>query len=186
MGQKDKQFSPQVKAIHVKEKVDFKNYDDIFHNVFSVDPGHKFDLGVFKGNVAYNDNFKKKKGKSSSIKKFEKAGEVNVFCNLHPSMKGKIYIFDHPWFSQVNEYGEFKLNLPSKLKKLKVKIQSPHLKKPKMFKINLDKINRTEPIKLKISGAELVEESITPKKMALNILKKRSRMKISIRQKILP
>ena len=30
MGQKDKQFSPQVKAIHVKEKVDFKNYDDIF------------------------------------------------------------------------------------------------------------------------------------------------------------
>ena len=57
----------------------------------------------------------------------------------------------------MNEYGEFNVDLPAKLKRLKVKIQSPHLKRRKIFKINLDKINRAEPIKLKISGAELVE-----------------------------
>ena len=56
MGQVNKQFSPAVQGIQLGGSVDFINYDDIFHNVFSLSPENKFDLGIFKDGKQYDEN----------------------------------------------------------------------------------------------------------------------------------
>ena len=46
--QKDKTFEPALLAITAGQKVSFPNFDSFFHNVFSLSPARKFDLGQFK------------------------------------------------------------------------------------------------------------------------------------------
>lgn len=113
MAQVNKTFNPSVVGIQKNDEIDFINYDDIFHNVFSLNPNNKFDLGVFKGSSSYTDEFKKNNIKNIETKvQFKTPGKSHVFCNIHEDMMGIVYVFDHNYFSMANKSGIFNLPTP--------------------------------------------------------------------------
>ncbi len=79
LAQKDQAFVPRVIAIPLGGRVDFPNLDPIYHNVFSVSPVRRFDLGKYP------------KGESRSVR-FPKPGLVNVYCDIHSDMAAFIVV----------------------------------------------------------------------------------------------
>ncbi len=79
VDQKDKQFSMSDLVIKVGDVVHFRNSDSFFHNVYSLSPLKIFDLGSYP------------KGQSKAVT-FDKPGEIEVNCAIHPSMKIKIKV----------------------------------------------------------------------------------------------
>jgi len=79
VSQKGKAFSVETLNVGIGDTIVFKNDDDTSHNVFSTTDGHKFNLGI------------QKQGTENSHK-FEKAGEVEVRCAIHPKMKLKVVV----------------------------------------------------------------------------------------------
>jgi plastocyanin len=96
MSTKNKQLDPRVMAVPVGTKVDFPNYDPIFHNLFSVSAPNKFDLGLYKGGTS----------KSHS---FASPGIVRVFCNVHPQMSATIVVANSPYLTSADKNGNFSL-----------------------------------------------------------------------------
>jgi len=95
--QRNENFVPRVVAVTVGSIVDFPNDDPIYHNVFSLSRTKTFDLGRFP------------KGKSRG-ERFDKAGVVKVFCQIHSHMSATVMVFDHPWFAIPDERGMFDLS----------------------------------------------------------------------------
>lgn len=152
VAQVNKTFSPAVRGIEVGSSIDFKNYDDIFHNVFSLSPEKKFDLGIYKGKKQFDEKFKPIKNKDHSTKvKFQKPGKIKVFCNIHEDMMSTVYVFDHGYFSQVNKNGHFKLPIPKK-GKVTIILDGERLKKPISKKFDVSKMKR--PLKIKFKTVE--------------------------------
>ena len=94
--QKDKRFIPHVLAVPLGATVEFRNEDEIFHNVFSLTPQNDFDLGLYKNGV-------------SKEQTFPNPGAVHLLCNIHSSMNGYVYVSDSPWFTQSDATGRFSL-----------------------------------------------------------------------------
>jgi plastocyanin len=98
--QKDKRFLPHVLAIPLGSTVEFRNEDEISHNVFSLSKPNEFDLGVYKEGGAKEQVF-------------DQPGPVHLLCNIHASMQGWIYVSDTPYFTQADASGHFSLkNVP--------------------------------------------------------------------------
>jgi plastocyanin len=96
MKQQDKQFAPQELVVTRGSTVTFPNEDKIFHNVFSLSPAARFDLGLYKEGTA----------KSVEMKR---AGEVDVYCNIHPEMVAKIKVLDTPYYAVTAPDGSFRI-----------------------------------------------------------------------------
>ena len=96
LAQKNQAFSERVLSCVVGTTVDFPNQDPIFHNVFSVSPTKRFDLGKYP------------RGKSKQVT-FKKAGLVQVFCDIHPSMSCFILVLPNRAFTRPEEDGSFAL-----------------------------------------------------------------------------
>lgn len=79
VGQKDKAFTVKEVEIKVGDSVRFLNEDPFFHNVFSLSDAALFDLGSFPKDE-YRDIT------------FDTAGDVEVECAIHPSMKMVIHV----------------------------------------------------------------------------------------------
>ena len=94
--QKDKRFIPHVLAVPLGATVEFRNDDEIFHNVFSLTPQNDFDLGLYKNGA-------------SKEQTFVNPGPVHLLCNIHSSMNGYVYVSDSPWFTQADATGRFSL-----------------------------------------------------------------------------
>lgn len=73
------QFSATELAVKVGDSVSFRNDDPHFHNIFSLSEAHSFDLGSYP------------KGESRKVT-FDKEGEIDVECAIHPNMKMKIKV----------------------------------------------------------------------------------------------
>jgi plastocyanin len=100
MLQKDKRFSPHVLAVPVGSTIDFKNSDEIFHNVFALGSATSFDTGL-------------KKGGDSAPEKFEKTGVVELLCNIHATMLGYVVVVDTPYYAVSDGSGAFSIkNVP--------------------------------------------------------------------------
>jgi plastocyanin len=74
VSQKAKAFSTAELEVKVGDTVEFKNDDDVAHNVFSVSKPQPFNTKV------------QTPGKSADIT-FAKEGTVEVRCAIHPQMK---------------------------------------------------------------------------------------------------
>jgi plastocyanin len=96
MVTRKKEFVPHVLAVPRGSRVIFPNQDPILHNVFSVSPGNAFDLGFYRAQA----------GKE---KRFEQAGVVRVFCNVHQDMVGYIVVLDTPFYTSPAADGSFAL-----------------------------------------------------------------------------
>jgi hypothetical protein len=85
----------------------FPNDDRDYHNVYSLSPacsdgssGGGFDLGEYKS------------GTSESVR-CRRAGEVAVFCNIHPEMVAKVLVVETRYYARVDASGTFRIrNVP--------------------------------------------------------------------------
>jgi plastocyanin len=98
--QRNKTFLPHVLAVPVGTTVDFRNEDDIFHNVFSLSRPNDFDTGLYRQGTSYAQTFRK-------------PGMVQILCNIHASMLGYVYVVDSPYYAQAEANGAFRIkNVP--------------------------------------------------------------------------
>jgi hypothetical protein len=91
-----KELVPRVLVVPKGGRVRFPNQDPILHNVFSVSAPNQFDLGLYRQGP----------GKE---KRFEEAGLVRVYCNVHHEMVAYILVLDTPYYISPNAAGEFVL-----------------------------------------------------------------------------
>lgn len=94
--QKDKSFVPRVLAVPIGSTVTFRNEDPLFHNVFSLSPTKAFDTGLYKA------------GGEVPVE-FDKAGVVQLLCNIHSSMIGYVVVVDSPYYAQADGSGAFSI-----------------------------------------------------------------------------
>lgn len=97
LAQLDQAFNPRVVVVPVGGSVAFPNLDRVYHNVFSVSPASRFDLGKYP------------RGQSRSVK-FTRVGVVNVFCDIHADMAAFIVVVPTRAWSRPNESGDYKLS----------------------------------------------------------------------------
>jgi plastocyanin len=79
INQQDRHFSQTEITIKVGDTISFKNSDEVTHNVFSTTPGMEFDL------------HRQAPGASSTIP-FNKPGDAEVDCSIHPRMKLLVHV----------------------------------------------------------------------------------------------
>jgi plastocyanin len=87
--QRDVDFDPHVLPIVVGTIVRWPNDDEIFHNVFSMSEAKQFDLGTYL------------KEKVPEIR-FDKVGQVDVFCSIHSKMHCIILVLPNPYFAKAD------------------------------------------------------------------------------------
>lgn len=94
LAQKDQCFMPRVVSVAVGGVVDFPNQDPIYHNVFSVSSTRRFDLGKYP------------KGQSRSVT-FNRAGIVNVYCDIHSDMAAFVIVAPNHAYVQPSADGNW-------------------------------------------------------------------------------
>jgi plastocyanin len=101
VAQRNKMFDPNFAVISIGTTVEFPNLDHFYHNVFSRSAAAPaFDLSRYPY------------GQSKSLK-FEKVGAIQLFCNIHPSMRSLIFVAPNPFFARADGDGHFQLtNVP--------------------------------------------------------------------------
>ena len=100
LDQRNETFVPHLLAITTGTVVDFPNSDRIYHNVFSLSKVARFDLGRYAV------------GRSKSVR-FDHAGIVRVFCDIHSHMNAFILVFSHPFFAMTDAQGRYRIeNVP--------------------------------------------------------------------------
>ncbi len=96
MKSDQKRFLPRVVVVSRSRSVNFPNADPIYHNVFSVSGGNRFDLGLYRSGA-------------SKRKEFLEAGLVRVYCNIHPQMVGFVMVVDSDFAAVTGKDGKFRL-----------------------------------------------------------------------------
>jgi plastocyanin len=91
-----KTLEPRLLVVPRGSRVRFPNRDPILHNVFSVSSPNQFDLGLYRQGP----------GKE---KRFDEAGVVRVFCNVHHDMVAYILVLDTPYHASPDADGRFVL-----------------------------------------------------------------------------
>ncbi len=95
--QKDKTFIPHVLAIQQGTTVKFPNEDPFFHNVFSYSKGNTFDLGKYRREDPPGTHV------------CETPGVIDIFCDIHRTMRAYVVVVEHPFFTRVDAAGKFEL-----------------------------------------------------------------------------
>ena len=103
IGQKDLTFIPALLPVRVGTKIEFPNFDDTYHSVFSYSPAKRFDLGRYRPDE-----------RPIPSKVFDAPGLVTLRCDIHEHMRGLILVLDTPYFVTTDPGGRFRLSgLPS-------------------------------------------------------------------------
>ncbi len=96
LAQKDELFVPRVLPVAIGTAVDFPNKDPIYHNVFSLSPARRFDLGKYP------------RGQFKTVV-FDRAGLVNVYCDIHSDMEAFVLVLPNHVFVRPGSDGRFTL-----------------------------------------------------------------------------
>jgi plastocyanin len=96
MVMENKMFSPRLQVIPLGEQMSFPNRDAIMHNAFSLSPGNRFDLGLYKSGA-------------SKSQRFETPGVVRLYCNIHPQMSAFVLVVENPYFARVAADGTYRI-----------------------------------------------------------------------------
>ena len=100
IDQKDETFVPHILAVQQGTRVDFRNSDAIYHNVFSFSKTKRFDLGRYP------------QGRSRSVV-FDRLGVARVFCEIHSHMSAFVLVLPHSYFATTDASGGFRIaNIP--------------------------------------------------------------------------
>src|SRR5689334_273829 len=96
VAQREKKFAPHVLAVATGTDVSFPNLDPIFHNVFSLTPENKFDLGLYR------------KGATKTVR-MRAPGLVRIYCNIHSDMAAFVMVLDRAAFTLTDADGSYRL-----------------------------------------------------------------------------
>jgi hypothetical protein len=83
-------------SVPVGTRAEFQNLDHVYHNVFSVSPARRFDLGKYAP------------GKIDTVD-FERAGVVNLHCDIHPDELGYIVVTPNHAVARPDSLGRFRM-----------------------------------------------------------------------------
>jgi plastocyanin len=97
LGQRDERFEPKLLPIVAGQSVVFPNFDRLYHNVFSVSPVKKFDLGQYRSTDPPRSVV------------FESPGLVPVYCNIHPHMISYVVVLENPAYAVTGADGRFEI-----------------------------------------------------------------------------
>jgi len=98
VAQKNKAFVPNFLVIPRGTSVEFPNWDNFDHNVFSFSKAAPaFDL----------DRYPRGQSKSRT---FESVGVIQTFCNIHPEMRAIIFVTPNAYFTHADAEGKFQIN----------------------------------------------------------------------------
>ncbi len=89
-------FFPQTLVVTSGTEIRFPNMDSIQHNVYSLTPGHQFDVGLYGAG-------------EGRTHRFNGSGMVEIFCNVHPNMAAFLLVLDTPHFITPDDQGQFRL-----------------------------------------------------------------------------
>jgi plastocyanin len=93
MDQDHKAFIPMVLPVVLGTSVEFHNSDSVQHNVFGVG-SDQFNLGTYGTGAGAQHTF-------------NKLGESDILCNVHPEMQGYVLVLQNPYFAQPEHGGKF-------------------------------------------------------------------------------
>jgi plastocyanin len=111
MAQAFGRFIPGTLAVPAGTTVEFENQDRVYHNAFSVSATKKFDVGKYPP-------------RGSRQVKFDRPGEVKLFCDIDPEETGFVFVTPNRAFVQPDSAGAFQFpKLPPG--KYKVRVWHP-------------------------------------------------------------
>ena len=96
LAQRGQAFDPRVVVVPVGGTVGFPNLDPIYHNVFSVSPLKRFDLGKYP------------RGQTRTVT-FPRAGVVKVFCDIHADMAAFVLVTPTAAWARAGSDGHYEL-----------------------------------------------------------------------------
>jgi plastocyanin len=104
MDQRNMKFVPHILVISRGTTVDFKNSDQVAHNIYWPSIG---------GNKALRHNLTILSPDHTKIFQFDNPGSAQLLCNLHPEMVGFVVVTPTPYFALTSSDGTFNLtNVP--------------------------------------------------------------------------
>lgn len=103
INQKNAEFIPHVTPVVVGSTVEFINNDSFYHNVFSLTPGAKFNIGRRPTGDVYTKTIPKAEYVVEGL------GEIQLFCDIHSQMNAIILSLDTTFFTRVYEDGSYTL-----------------------------------------------------------------------------
>ena len=114
VGQKDMAFVPTLLPVQAGTRVEFPNYDDTYHNIFSYSPAKRFDLGRYRPDE-----------RPIPSVLFDVPGLVVLRCDIHEHMRGLILVLSTPYYVLTDPDGRYRLEgLPAGHYLLKVWLDS--------------------------------------------------------------
>jgi plastocyanin len=114
VAQRDMTFVPMLLPVQAGTIVEFPNFDDFYHNIFSYSPAKRFDLGRYRHD---------ERPVPSVL--FDQPGLVVLRCDVHEHMRGLILVLDTPHFVLTDPDGNYRLTgLPAGHYTLKVWLDS--------------------------------------------------------------
>ena len=100
MMQINRQFDPFILPVPMNAPVEFPNRDSTAHHVYSFSPVGTFELPLYKGDAPQPITF-------------TKPGVVPLGCNIHDWMVAYVYVFETPWYTQLQDGSASFDDLPS-------------------------------------------------------------------------
>lgn len=100
MGQRERQFTPQLLVVQTGTSVNFPNFDTVRHHVYSFSPIKVIDIKLYSGTPA-------------EPVVFDKPGVATLGCNIHDRMSAHIVVVDTPTFGRTDDKGQVALDLPA-------------------------------------------------------------------------
>jgi plastocyanin len=93
----DAEFVPRVVPVTPGTRVQFINRDGFYHNVFSLTPGSRFNIGRKATGIAVS-------------RRFYNLGEIKLFCDIHAQMNATVICLDTPYFTRVRPNGQYEIS----------------------------------------------------------------------------
>ncbi|HEY1091805.1 MAG TPA: methylamine utilization protein [Burkholderiaceae bacterium] len=100
MGQRERQFAPQLLVVQTGTAVNFPNFDTVRHHVYSFSPIKVFETKLYSGTP-------------SEPIVFDKPGVATLGCNIHDRMSAHIIVVDTPLFARTDARGVATFDLPA-------------------------------------------------------------------------
>lgn len=100
IGQRDRQFMPQVLVVQTGTAVSFPNFDTVRHHVYSFSPIKVIDIKLYSGTPA-------------EPIVFDKPGVATLGCNIHDRMSARVVVVDTPTFARTDDKGQASFDLPA-------------------------------------------------------------------------
>ncbi|MFG6414095.1 methylamine utilization protein [Roseateles sp. DC23W] len=99
IGQRDRQFTPQLLIVQTGTAVSFPNFDTVRHHVYSFSPIKVIDIKLYTGTP-------------TEPVVFDKPGVAALGCNIHDTMSAHVVVVDTPLFAVSDTKGQATFDLP--------------------------------------------------------------------------